>query len=363
MKVLCLADYQLSYGYDGLMVGLNEVGGVEYSEYPIRHSLRGAADQGYELPDGSTNSFTGCGGYLQRNPLPYPKATEEEVFDTFPNFDLIVMDTRDHARRGIKALCEKKNIHSSDLPLVMVDMEDHDSLDVGLIARFQPKIVYKRELGSDNSLEAYREFCSRPVFPLPFSAFTRGYPNDIDDTRKTLDIFCSLGNTNPIRLELLKKLIKAGIESRADFHIATNDNVLLGPDYDAFRKPMLSWDDYIRTQAQSRIGASVVGFGRDCLHLWEMMSFATLALVYPTGLHMPYPFKDKEHCIYFQDLEAIPFLVNFYLNEPEAAEEIAKAGKQWCRTWHSNRARAQYLLDISTKILSGEKINKEEYGL
>ena len=118
-------------------------------------------------------------------------------------------------------------------------------------------------------------------------------------------------------------------------------------------------------QGGAKIGASIVGFGRDCLHAWELFSQSTYALYQDTGLHVPYPFKDGVHCRYIteDDFPKLAEIIATTLRQDDDRIAVARAGKEHCHKYHSTKARATYLVDVSMKILGGEKLNWEEYGL
>ena len=119
-------------------------------------------------------------------------------------------------------------------------------------------------------------------------------------------------------------------------------------------------------QARSKITASMRGFGRDALHLWEAFSAEVLVLYCPPGIVIPYPPQMGVHCVEInEDCSGVPGLLDYYL-APEHEEErktIARAGKEWLYKFHTNQASCRYLLDITTRVLGGQKIDREEFGL
>ena len=117
-------------------------------------------------------------------------------------------------------------------------------------------------------------------------------------------------------------------------------------------------------QAQAKIGAACVGFGRDTLHALEGFSHRTAMLYQDPGIYIPHPFIDRQHCVYFtEDCADVPEKIRWLLAEESYRQDLAAAGKRHCRAFHTTRARAAYVLDIAAKILGGEKIDPEEFGL
>lgn len=344
---------------------------MEVYELPIWQSVRGRVDEGYDLPDGK-RGMTGCTGYLSPNPLPEQTHTVEEIYDLgIGHFDLIVaLSTRDYVRRSLRKL-------SQDLPgddlwskLIVCDGEDGSYVDRELLHDYNPRVFFKRELSREYALASYGSAYGRPTYPLQFGAFLRSLP-DIDDEYKSRDLFVSLGRTNPIRDRFLAACLDAIYEKEVchpdSAWLATNSNspLFLEHKYGSELHDLTEWTDYMKRQAWSKIGASLVGFGRDCLHSWELFSFATLALYQDTGLHIPHPFVDGKHCQYITeaDFPNLAKIIAMNLYQEEERVRIARAGRDWCRLHHSTQARATYMVDIAMKVIGGEKIRLEEYGL
>ncbi|MDP3793860.1 MAG: glycosyltransferase [Candidatus Uhrbacteria bacterium] len=369
--VLILGDYQADYGFHGLITGLYELSGIDVYEYPHLQSLRGGSDIGYDLPGNPGGGNTGCPSYLSPAPLPAPLHSKEEIFDIFPNFDLVVMGIRDYSRRSIAELCRAKGVGTNEVPLVIYDADDADFIDRDLINRYTPFVFFKRELTNQYSLAAYTGGYGVPIFPLPFSAFTRSFPKpEGPDREKRFDIFLSLGRTWPSRDVLLGTFLDAvgrdRICSPGRAWIATNGNSPMKQEhpYGYLLRDLLPWSEYMMAQSQSRITASIRGFGRDALHAWEAFLSGPLVLYCPPGLHIPHPFKNWTHCIHFnEDCGEIPSLLRRLLEEPALREAVATQGQQHCLDHHSTVARADYLISICSKLRTGEKFDMEEFGL
>lgn len=374
LRVLCLCDYQADFLAHTILTGLWEMENVEVYEMPILQSVRGRIDEGYDLPDG-TRGMTGCTGYLQPNPLPEQNHTEEEISDLgWNNFDLIVATSgREYVRRTLHTLNNKFwwNYNRISERLVICDGEDSSYVDRDFLSRWRPRVFFKRELERKYSFPAYESAYGVPTFPLQFGSFTRSLP-EIDDTQKDYDIFVSLGRTNPIRDKAIIVLLEAVYDKQVCASgrawIATNSNspIVEGHKYGLHLHDLLPWNEYMEKQGKSKIGISLIGFGNDCLHSWELFSQKTCVLYQNTGLHIPYPFRNLEHCIYFdeKDLSNLPSQIKHaLLNWDIYHSKIAQAGKEHCHKYHSTKARAKYLIDISMKILGREKVRLDEFGL
>ena len=372
-SLLLLTDYQADYGLDGLHTGLYELEDWDVYEYPEKKSVHGGCDAGYDLPGQPASGLTGCGSHLALNPAPGPHHTKEEIFDKFPDFDLIVMGVRDYSRRGMVELCSTKGTSPDKLSnLAIMDEEDSAHIDSDLIRNYSPVVYFKRELLKERPLEDYSRGYGGygRVMPLPFSAFHRAYP-DVDDTQKELDLCLFLGRTWPIRDQLLLSFLalvgghKVCAPERA--WVATNGNSpLFSSQYGEHLHELSPWPEYMQKQAQSKITAVVRGFGRDTMHQFEAFSYETLVLYVEPEIYMPYPFEHRKHCFYIHEegfslLDKIvrPILANY----DDRWRDVAKAGKEHCRRYHSNRARARYMVDISMGAISGEKLEYEKFGL
>lgn len=366
MKILTTCDYEMDYLGSGILVGLHESGHDIY-ELPIIGHIRGRADDNYYLSDGA-KGFTGVPGHLQLNPLPEYIHTEEELWDTYKDFDLVVMTS--YRRYSVDALYKiKEKMGSFPERLVIVDGEDHPVIEQGMVREWKPIAYFKRELLKETHgfRVLSRSVEGTPIFPCPFAAFTRGYP-DINDQEKDYDLFLALGMTYDARQTLLAKFLETWEETEVEALIcANNDNPLreshpLGK----YLHQMLGYSEYIVKQARAKLSASMRGFGRDTLNFWEKMSFETLCLWNDPGIVIPYPPIPNKHVVEFEEsCTDIPRLIKYYLDpiHEEERKAIARAGKAWLRAYHTTERRASYLLGISQKIISGEKIDMEEFGL
>ena len=365
IKALALVDYQSCFLSHSILTGLWEMEDVEVYEMPILNSVRGGIDKDYILPDG-TRGYTGTTGYLQPHPLPPQLHTEEEVLDTIRDFDFIIMlSGREYARRALDDICVAKNLSARTLPLIICDGEDSDSIPRNLLDQYMPKVFFKRELLRQHSLSFYEQYTGMPVYPLPFAAFTRSMP-EVDDSQKAYDIFLSLGRTYPARDILIGKFLDTVVDQMLIHWIGTNHNSPLFQTHPHgnLLHDLLQWPDYMRRQAQAKITASMRGFGRDALHCWEAFSFATCVLYCDPMIWIPHPFIDRQHCVYFNEsCEDVPEKIRWLLAEESYRQDLAAAGKRHCRAFHTTQARAAYLLEIAAKILGGEKIDPEEFGL
>ena len=366
MKILTLNHPEMDFLGDAILVGLHESGHDIY-ELPVIGHVRGRADDNYLLSDGS-KGMTGVPGHLQLNPLPEYGHTEEELWDKYQEFDLVIMTSyRHYSTNALYKIKEKVGKFPENL--VIVDGEDHSFIQQDMIRQWKPLCYFKRELLKETHgfRVLSRSVEGTPIFPCPFAAFVRSYP-EVNDQQKDLDLFLALGMTYDARQTLLAKFLETAEEIEAGALIcANNDNPLreshpLGKHLNQ----MLGYGEYIVKQARAKISASMRGFGRDTLNFWEKMSFEILCLWCDPGIVIPYPPIPNKHVVEFtEDCEDVPRLIKYFLHPSHDKERttIAKAGKLWLYAHHTTQQRAAWLLDISRKIMSGEKIELEEFGL
>ena len=212
-------------------------------------------------------------------------------------------------------------------------------IDEQLISKFRPAAYFKREL------EQPREH----VYPLPFAAFTDAYP-EVDDSVKKYSIYAAFGNTWPARMNLVRMLGEMNlpnsyIATNSDFIDSTMPNV----------KPLQPFDEYMRGMAQAKITFSMRGWGRDTLRRWEATALNTCVFDCDPGIIIPHSFEDRVHIVnYPEDLTGLRELIEYYLTHDDEREAIALRGKAHTLKYHTTKARAEYLLDVVTYILSGK---------
>ena len=366
MKILATTHFEMDFLGDAILVGLHESGHDIY-ELPVIGHIRGRADDNYLLSDGS-KGYTGVPGHLQLNPLPEYAHTEQELWDTYKDFDLVIMTS--YRRYAVDALYKiKEKIGKFPENLIICDGEDHSFVQQDMIYQLKPLCYFKRELRKETRSFHIpsRSVEGIPVLPCPFAAFTRSYP-EVNDQQKDHDLFLALGMTYAARQTLLAKFLETAEEIKARALICVNGDNPLRESHPLGKNlhQMLGYGEYIVRQARARISASMRGFGRDTLNFWEKMSFETLCLWADPGIVIPYPPMPNTHVVQFEEsCDDIPRLIKYYLHPSHDKERttIAKAGKAWLYAHHTTQQRATWLLDISQKIMGGEKVEPEEFGL
>ena len=367
MKIAVLCHREADYGATGIILGAyDSVGTNNIIEFPYARHLHGGVDNDYVLPDGKMG-YTGPPAYMIR-PLPPNERSEEEFLDTIKDMDWIVATScRSQAIAALDLIVARLG----KLPenLILCDGEDTPMIREDLIERFKPITYLKRELYTERPFSSWR--CSYPpteIWPLPFAAYSSQWPEDIDDSEegKQYDLFLSLGITHGSRNILLHSFIDTANRLGLKFYVATNQDALSRRSdgrLASYFKDMLSWPEYMRMQAQSRIGGSIRGFGRDALHAWELASFRTCMIYIKPRIYMPYPFIDGIHCVKDDEAcETIPHLIERLIQEPGLRWQIATNGCEHLRRYHTAARRFQYAIDVATRIRDGKELVSEIYG-
>lgn len=333
MKLLYLAHPEQDYLDVFIFQGLVELlGEKNIIVYPFKKTYIGEVDKTYILPDGKTG-FTAPGAY--NIPRKLEKWSFDEICNRFDEFSFILLSSpRTYAVGALRDI--KDRFGKIPKPLVFMDGEDGDNIRWDLIREFNPQVIFKREMT--------REI--EDVYPLPFSSTVVHLPyyNELLKQEKTLNVFGLFGNTHPLRPKIVKFLIEQEIP---DSCIGIDTGILPWQDDRRFEIPPLkSYEEYLKSIASAKINIVIRGHGRDSVRMWEVGAFKTLMLIKDPGIIIPYPYIDKEHCIYFNELDDLKEKIDYYLIHDEEREIISEQGLQHTINYHSNAKRAGYLLNI-----------------
>mgnify|MGYP001593602586 CR=1 FL=1 len=367
-KVLVLMHPELDYLAESVLVGLYETPELEVIEYPYCFHMHGGIDDWY-VQDNRQPGFTAPAGYMADVPLPPNEKSLEEILDRFREIDLFILSSgRSYAIRGLQEICKRLNKKPDDLNLIFCDGEDSPDINIEAISHYRPKVYFKRELLAPHVKPTFTKIKAgdfwTPIFALPFSAFTRGLP-EINDQEKDWDVCLALGMTWPARQNLLAKFLEAG--APRSYICVNGDNPLRWEHPFGNRlRDMMGWTEYMTKMGRSKLTAVMRGWGRDTLHAYEAFCYETLVLWCDPGIRVPFPFIPNQHCIEFtEDCEDVKRLIRYYLDPAHEAErlQIAKAGKAHLYKYHTTQKRAEYMLSVSERILNGEEVDWEEFGL
>ena len=88
----------------------------------------------------------------------------------------------------------------------------------------------------------------------------------------------------------------------------------------------------------------------DCNRTWENFAFGLAQVAEYPRIQIPNVPEHGKHCLYAKSPDEVPGYVSVLLDNTAYAREMAKAGHEHFLKWHCSRARAEYLLDIVSKV-------------
>jgi hypothetical protein len=338
MKVLYLDHPEADYLSAPLYMGLcQELGPENVIDHPYKRSYHGEI---HTYPSPYAIDLSGEGLPWQRPAKEGPDAmgttapfdwmiaqpgrewSHDEVIDRLGEFSLIVFAAprlyNTAALRDIVRAVGREKLP----PLVLVDGEDYWQIRTDLVQEFRPSVYFKRELmpGSGSG-------CRLEPFPLISPVMVPPEPVD-----KDIDILFLGGRTWGARDEACAALKQA-----------FGDRFVGG--VEGFRP---GHAEYLKTLARARVAISVRGFGFDTLRVWEIPAMpGTLLVGDRLPIIRPFPLVDREHALYFGDTKELVEAVRCALEDEPWRQRIAQAGNEHFQKYHTARARAKQLLDIS----------------
>jgi hypothetical protein len=103
---------------------------------------------------------------------------------------------------------------------------------------------------------------------------------------------------------------------------------------------------YLEELKRSRVALNFRGGGWDTLRFWEVPALSTFMLSQELDIEIPNDFVNGEHLVFCKnDLSDLIEKINYYLENEEERERIAKQGYDHLVEYHSDTARAKYILD------------------
>lgn len=307
------------------------------------------------------------GPYLITQPE-RPQYTEDDIVNMLRRGEFSIIVLASSNRVNTLTLARLRDIIGRfDIPIIYVDNGERDELNEHWIHVFHPRVIFKLIL----TPEVYSQIKNRygwELHSLPQSSCLAGksirtilsvynlrdVPQNVrqdvpdyaqkdipdyitfNDYDKPIDVFYALGMTYPKRAELMNMI--------TDF--ARNYPCVALP------KPGQYYHGFLNTIAHSRIAVSMRGSGRDTGRYWDIPLFKTLMLCDGTmGCIHPYPFEDRKTAVFYDEnrLQDIPGLIQYYLENEKERRQIASAGYEHLRQYHTNKARAEYFLDIISR--------------
>lgn len=310
-RILVICHDYSDYGLDTLFHGLCTILGKEnVVEFPWKPTLHGCDPH---MTSGYPCLFNYPGEALTVDNL--VTQLKSGCFDLILYADVIKMEHQNDVRRLVAA--------APDLPLVLYDTWDncYTPLDLVLnyIDRKEFSLIFKRELLQGVVYEG------DPV-PLPF-----GYPESFS---QALELFSTDKKTavfwagkkeyglRPLYLRRLENIIGMPLDVRYD------------------------QESYKQKLRNSLIGLSFFGYGFDTVRYWELPANGVMLLAERPPIQIPHNFVDGESAVFFDNVAEMEEKLEYYINHPEAARQIAIKGHEHYLKYHTATARAHTFIGV-----------------
>lgn len=108
---------------------------------------------------------------------------------------------------------------------------------------------------------------------------------------------------------------------------------------------------YLQEIARSKIGLNFRGGGWDTLRFWELTGMGCFVISQRLQIQIDHPFVDREDIVYCKDdLSDLVSLCEYYLEHDQEREAIAKNARIKVEQYHTDIARAQFVIDKITSL-------------
>lgn len=339
MKILYLVDPQVDYLTSMIFEGLiNLLGDKNLIVYPmLKRWKQGLPDDDYILPDGKV----GWTGKVDWESV-YPDLSVlniDEISNSINDFDYIILASpREYVVNAFREI--KKRCPIIQAKVALLDGEDGSNIHDWLIDEFKPDFLFKREIFYE------MQYAGKKIYPLPFAAFQNMIP--MFSGVKELNVFGMFGNTNKLRVNMVRKFHELGIDnSIVDIDTGINNLERNEP-----RHGKMSYMEYMKKISSSKIGIGCIGHGVDTVRFWEIPSCGTMMMCIPPKISIPHAFKDRETAVFIkEDLSNFEELLKYYLSHNKEREDIASAGYNHLMKFHTCERRALQMLTIMENSL------------
>lgn len=231
------------------------------------------------------------------------------------------------------------NLKLKDVPVVFIDGGDRHEIggDLDRYGRFdlfksaqkrRPfDLIFKREILSGTNVESN-------VHALPIG-FNMDRLENVKTDEKKYDVSFWAVESDPIRTQALN-LIKDKWDCESN---GTTLN-------QTFVKYARKGDFYLEELQRCKVVLNFRGGGWDTLRYWEVPALGTFMISGKPGFLIPNNFVDDESIVYCQDdLSDLVEKIDYYLKNESERERIAKNSREHLLNYHTDKARAEYILE------------------
>lgn len=226
---------------------------------------------------------------------------------------------------------------SDDVPRVFIDGGDWPQLAGDLdriggrglydeIIQQRPfDFIFKREVIIGESYDDN-------VFPLPFGFNFDRIPTLPDE--KKYDVSFWAVESDPVRTQALTLL-------QDKFDCASNGTER----NQVMSKYKRKGDFYLQELSRCKICLNFRGAGWDTLRYWEVPALGGFMITQKPGIVIDNNFVDRQDVVYCKpDLSDLIELCEYYLENEEEREQIARNALRRTKEFHTDRSRAEYVL-------------------
>ena len=362
MKILYLTPSHIDYLSDQIYVGLcQNLGWDSIIDYPYKAI--------YHNPEKKDPS-------LPQNPGQHYQL--EEIISELQKhaFDFVILSAiRKEPLEALEALS-----HQCALPpLILLDGDDGVEINTQLFKKYRFSLYFKREflhtnghsLGHlHNRWKAYgvTKSISDRTHPLPFSAILNGTSShhgnhqDLDISfvgiashRNRISAVNILQNATDLKFE---GKVFAGPTTRksklAQGTFKILQAKLQGDPYptEEEQNEKLSYDEYFRLLARSKMGLSIRGAGFDTVRYWEIVAAKRLLVSEKPYIYIPHNFEHGKHALFCRpDLSDLLPLIRQYVHDEGFCQTMIEQAYQHLLRYHTCEQRAkQFLLICRQKL-------------
>jgi hypothetical protein len=330
MRVLFINSYKHDYQQELIYSGLvSLLGGDNVVDYPFNIHYH------FKHRKYPTNI-----GYSPKTPFDFIKARLRY------NIDLVVVGSaKKDCFDAYFKIIDKIPDH---VPVIFVDGGDSPEIGGDLLWRGHKglfdkcikkrpfNLIFKREyhLGTD---------LGKIVIPFPFS-FNLNAVNNLakESQRFKYDVSFWATESNVIRTEVFKL-----IKDRFD---CTKNGSVIGKGFLSYNR---RGDEYLKEIQSCKIVLNFKGSGWDTLRYWEVSACSRFLISGKPNIIIPNSFTNGENIIYCKDdLSDLLELCDYYLENEEAREKIAKNAFSHLKKYHSNEVRVKMLINTTKEFLN-----------
>jgi spore maturation protein CgeB len=202
------------------------------------------------------------------------------------------------------------------------------------VARREFNLVLKREMLIDKQYE-------QNVIPYPFSVNFDRMPRMVDK-KFQYDVSFWAVESDPIRTKALS-LLEDKFDCRENGTVKNQ----------VFKKYKRKGTRYLLELQRCRIVLNFKGVGWDTLRYWEVPGLSTFMISQQPHINIPNNFEHEKEVIFCNDeLTDLVDLCSYYLKQDLKRDTLARAAYLKAKQFHSNEARAKYLLQHINKFIS-----------